>query len=1246
MATASTLAQLMVQRSANVRRTAQFSVSELFGLLDPMDLITVPLRDGGNRLVRIVEANEQSDGSIQLQVEEMLVGAAHAAEYTRQDALGIASDFNVSPGDANPPAIINPPLSLTNGANEVWIMASGGPQWGGAVVWASFDGDTYQTVGTITAPGRYGVTTSDFPVSSDPDTTQTLGVSLVESGAALTAGTDADADNQVTLCAVGTEIIAYSSAVLTGASTYNLGTYIRRGLEGTTIADQPAGSLFMRLDGSQVAIPYTQGQIGKTVYVKLQSFNLYGGAYEDLDLCTAYEFIAEPNGANVVDVTWASLTGIPSLLTNYVSSGGTSVSTGNVPGGATFGGGSTTAAQVLTASEAATNNIAIQTGQISALTTEIGTANTNISNLTATYGDTESAAASAAAAAGYSYASSLAANTAATYESGAYSYQQGASNYSTDAGNYATDAYNQFIAAEAQAAAANTSAGEASGYSASAGNSAAAAQQSASISASVGLGTYTKSPTFADDANPTGVPTNWTDWSNGAANCTRVSGLNSPYAVQFESYGQPYGFYQSFSGLTAGSWVVLEAQISIPYGGPSGSGFAGAGVLLNVYSNGDYVGTYVLSFYSDPDITNAVNNEGVGDGRVYTFSKLIQVLPGATGALTGQLYAMSKFSGLPGAIVDEEVVHIWYRCDIRPAYEGEIQGGQAYVTANETLSSFNSFVGAQDSTNTSLISQVDSLNAAVFDGSSGTLQSQITDLNAAQASQTSSFAQSIDTLTAQLQTGVNLVQNPDFQLGLTIGWTCISGSYVFDNPPYLGMIWNPGPAGTQSYTIENVAVSAPFDVAAGQPYSVQALFYSGGIGAATTSQLLIVQWLDAEQAFISSSYPFEVNTQQAWSHQKCDETTGGALVAPANAAYAKLFCCIASSSGDVVTTGDNLVWGQIQVEQSSYCTPYKNSLLTATVQQNSAAIATVEGALYGSYTLQVEAGNVVTGLQVLSESGPETISDIIFQAENFLIKSSSASSAATPFAYNAETGVLTLQDVVVSELSALSADLGTITAGYLSNEADTTFLDLDNGRSQYQVPGAAYALRMGTLGSGVTLWYGLASIAIGSETATNGVWSFGTNGVVYYGATALSTGASAFQKGAAGSLGAPTGAYAGGINAAFAAIPSSGYFNVSATLTPPGAGNPYNSGTAGQSGNWQIVATSSGRSQVLASGTWRSTAYVSGEGASITMDGAGVTNSTLCTLTGAVTVTFELQTTSSVGSSWQGTLNAQWIAQG
>ena len=316
---ANTLAQIMVQRSANVRRTAEFRVSELFGLLDPMDIITVPLRNGGTRLVQIIEANE-SDDEIELKVEEMLVGTSHAAEYTRQSALGIPADFNVSPGDTFAPIILNPPQTLTNGNLEVWIAASGGVAWGGAYVWTSLDGDSFQLSGQVTQPSRYGVTTTDLPVTADPDTTTTLGVDLTVSDGTLVTATDSDADAGVTLCSCGTEIIAFSAATLTAASKYNLTGYIRRGLAGTTIADQPVGSEFLRLDGSYATIEYNNLTIGKTVLVKLQSYNIYGGAVQDLDLCETFEFVATKNGTNLAPVTWEEVTGIPANLAELTGS--------------------------------------------------------------------------------------------------------------------------------------------------------------------------------------------------------------------------------------------------------------------------------------------------------------------------------------------------------------------------------------------------------------------------------------------------------------------------------------------------------------------------------------------------------------------------------------------------------------------------------------------------------------------------------------------------------------------------------------------------------------------------------------------------------------------------------------------------------------------------------------------------------------------------------------------------------------
>ena len=121
--------------------------------------------------------------------------------------------------------------------------------------------------------------------------------------------------------------------------------------------------------------------------------------------------------------------------------------------------------------------------------------------------------------------------------------------------------------------------------------------------------------------------------------------------------------------------------------------------------------------------------------------------------------------------------------------------------------------------------------------------------------------------------------------------------------------------------------------------------------------------------------------------------------------------------------------------------------------------------------------------------------------------------------------IITPNRISTPNLSAISANVGTVTAGMVQNSAGTTFFDLTNARSQYRR--GAYDLRMGTIGTGVTMWYGPTSIAIGSETRTNGVWAFGDNGIVYYGSAPLNTGGSsggakAFSSGAGGTTATTT----------------------------------------------------------------------------------------------------------------------------
>jgi hypothetical protein len=115
-------------------------------------------------------------------------------------------------------------------------------------------------------------------------------VMLVDNSAPLEAGSTTDADSNNTMCFVGGEIISYSACALTGASTYTMSGYMRRGQMGSTISAHAAGSLFMRLDDTVLKYTYDPTWAGKTLYFKFQSVNNFGNCPQDLSTLTAVPF--------------------------------------------------------------------------------------------------------------------------------------------------------------------------------------------------------------------------------------------------------------------------------------------------------------------------------------------------------------------------------------------------------------------------------------------------------------------------------------------------------------------------------------------------------------------------------------------------------------------------------------------------------------------------------------------------------------------------------------------------------------------------------------------------------------------------------------------------------------------------------------------------------------------------------------------------------------------------------------------
>src|SRR5947209_10947459 len=252
------------------------------------------------------------------------IGVGTAALYPKQATAGPALDPLADPGATNPPILFEPPPALSGGDLEVWIIASGGPNWGGCQVWVSTDGNTYAYAGTIYRGGRQGVLTATLPSHADPDTANTLAVDLTQSQGQLLSGTMADADSFVTLVYTDGELLSFQTATLTGSYKYNL-SYLRRGVYGTPIGAHSAGATFARFgpnDPSLFKYIYPQSFVGQTIQVKLPAFNIFGQAMQSLAglTPTAYSLTGDGavQGPAYVSGSWAGSPGAGQVIERYI----------------------------------------------------------------------------------------------------------------------------------------------------------------------------------------------------------------------------------------------------------------------------------------------------------------------------------------------------------------------------------------------------------------------------------------------------------------------------------------------------------------------------------------------------------------------------------------------------------------------------------------------------------------------------------------------------------------------------------------------------------------------------------------------------------------------------------------------------------------------------------------------------------------------------------------------------------------
>lgn len=283
------VAQQLLQRALYVRNEYEFKLGWKYCLLEPMDIVT--LTDAGLGLnktpVRITEIEEDEEGVLSVKAEDYPLGVHTVSEYPTQPSLGYSADYNVSPGNAHAPVIFEAPLQLTGGEPQIWMATAGGDMWGGAEVWVSTDGDSYTRVGAVNHKARFGSLTTALPNGAVFDRTNTLNVEI--SAGQMTGGTEQDSRDLLTLCYVDGEFLAYANAELKGVGRYTLGN-LTRGAYGSAIDSHAAGSQFARIDDSLFRYTVPRNWIGRTVWVKLVSYNVFSGGIQDLSSVPAYSY--------------------------------------------------------------------------------------------------------------------------------------------------------------------------------------------------------------------------------------------------------------------------------------------------------------------------------------------------------------------------------------------------------------------------------------------------------------------------------------------------------------------------------------------------------------------------------------------------------------------------------------------------------------------------------------------------------------------------------------------------------------------------------------------------------------------------------------------------------------------------------------------------------------------------------------------------------------------------------------------
>lgn len=286
------IAEQLARNNKYERTQYTFKLDWSLCRLEVGDLVRLTDENSGifEQIAVINGITEGTDGCLTVTAISRAPGDYPAAKYNVHANDRPYIDYNKTAPDTVP-IIFQPPADLTSDGLELWIAAKGKADgWGGCTVYVSDDNTNYRTVGQIAGSARCGKLTQPLsPIPNHPSGNQVL----VTCNDQLLSGTPQDAQRKNTLCWIDGECMSYINATLQSNGAWLLsGLY--RGQCNTAVRMHAKNTDFVRLDNSVFKVPFAKDDVGKKIYIKFCSYNIFGAGQQDLSEVKAYEYTLTP----------------------------------------------------------------------------------------------------------------------------------------------------------------------------------------------------------------------------------------------------------------------------------------------------------------------------------------------------------------------------------------------------------------------------------------------------------------------------------------------------------------------------------------------------------------------------------------------------------------------------------------------------------------------------------------------------------------------------------------------------------------------------------------------------------------------------------------------------------------------------------------------------------------------------------------------------------------------------------------